>query len=1276
VATFTKLNSDQETAATTLDRHVSVTAGPGSGKTTVLVARYLHILRQKEISVDQIVAITFTNRAANEMRTRLRSQLDRLMREGDKDERAKWLRHKRALDGAVITTFHGFCARLLREFPLEAEIDPQFTLLDEMQSRMMLEAVTEETLTEFINSGHDDITRLVVAVGRASVRDAALQIYRTMRGQGLSLDEIEHATVDSHATIDDYANALELADALMLEFIALPKLSAGAEEKRKRAAAMWREVRTSLAAIPDASELAEYCEAIEELRAAARPTKAGKVHAIVSSLDDVLWGADSKEPYGRLPKVCFDLRAREFALDTIGVVRQIEHRLEEEKRRTASLDFDDLHARVLKLFDQRPDVLNRIADRYRYFLVDEFQDTNRQQRELMRRLALSRSQRANLFIVGDRKQSIYGFRGADVDVFRSMTEEIEGSGGLSSPLSTNFRSRRPLIEGFNHFFAHVFQLDVEMTETELNELGWVEHEASVAGRETEDEGPIIEILLDIRNSQPAEEGSEANNDTSRERDAKQIASRILSLVTDTSKVRYRDIALLFRAMSGVAEYESVFRRLGIPYHTVQGKGFYAREEITDLLQLLRFLDNTTDEIALASALRSPLCGLSDDALLALRCGPTVEERYESGRLRRVNGVRGLLDAVMQFERIAFIADEELDALARSRAFLSRLIENRSRLPVADLLRISVAESEFRSVIAANFDGAQRLANVEKLFELAERFERSGANMIRDFVRFVEDFERSGGRESEGQLDESADAVRLMTIHQSKGQEFPVVVLPELTRELTRTPGDWFMFDRHRGLTVKVPDGRGGKVSGLTLERLRDRAACRNIFEAMRLYYVAATRAQDRLVFSGASAREIKLDGKGQTCMKWTLSAMGLSGDPISGPVAVSDSVNIHVFRNLADESMVRPAKATSVSIENELNGTITGPFEFPLLKPLAPERAPAAGDNRVPVPRDVALRLALHRFSVTQLVNFQRCPRQYFFDRILNTPSLDELNAWNEAEQADAPANLTATLRGAVVHRFCEVFRAGDDVTECLASSFDYVAAQRSTGVGGQIDEEERQKAIHALLPLARNYLNSSVAGRIEAARNSSASSSEANVFDERTFVVRRPLGTLSGVIDKMIVAHDAEAGANEVEIVDFKTDRFPKHKAGRASRSAQLPDGQASFEFAGQPKSAEDIRAEVAEAAIDYQLQMQAYALAVHELVPNMTSLRVTIHFLDPNIEESVPEELLTYDACAESLDKAMAQLLASAPASYPTRPAEHCRFCSFRQICVAGQEWFRMQG
>src|SRR6266403_2979055 len=199
-----ELQPEQAAAAYEIDKHISVTAGPGSGKTTVLVERYLHILREQKLSIDQIVAITFTNRAANEMRERLRERLNHILQNVSAEERKHWLGYKRTLDGAVITTIHGFCARLLREFPVEAGVDPQFLLLDEHRAAMLLEAVVEEALTEFISSGHIEISRLTLGVGRGKLATALAQLYRDVRGQGLSLNDLALKTAGSHATEDDH----------------------------------------------------------------------------------------------------------------------------------------------------------------------------------------------------------------------------------------------------------------------------------------------------------------------------------------------------------------------------------------------------------------------------------------------------------------------------------------------------------------------------------------------------------------------------------------------------------------------------------------------------------------------------------------------------------------------------------------------------------------------------------------------------------------------------------------------------------------------------------------------------------------------------------------------------------------------------------------------------------------------------------------------------------------------------------------------------------------
>jgi ATP-dependent helicase/nuclease subunit A len=1337
-----ELKPEQAAAAHTLDRHLSVTAGPGSGKTFVLVERYLEILRTKKVSVDNIVAITFTNRAANEMRQRVRERIDGLLRETSGSERQTWLRHKRALEGAVITTIHGFCSRLLHEFPVEANIDPQFMLLDEHQAAMLLETVVEETLADAIHHEDEKIVQLAHGTGRAALANALIELHRKYRGEGLSLTAIEKLTAANHASEADYISALKELDAHMAVLLSAGKLTKAAAEKRNRAAVEWPALRAILAQPPNEKTIASYCQAIEDFR----ETRLSKNnHPVVERVDEALWGADSSTSErlrGRVPTTGFDLLAKDYSLALLKLLRAIDRRLDNEKQRLSVLDFDDLQLRALKLLDL-PEVVSRGTERYRFFLIDEFQDTNSLQRDLMTRLALMRG--TNLFIVGDRKQSIYGFRGADVDVFSEMTAAIEKAGGAQQPLHLNFRSQRPLIDYFNFLFAKVFQARSEVPQAALGQLGYVIHEPGKAERGVEHEPPLVELLVSAlpESSSTADELQDADDRDplgAQERDAEQIAARIRTLVsgtdlslwnqtsTDSSlgRFKYGDVAILLRAFTGVWTYESALRRAGIPYLTVQGKGFYQREEITDLIQLLRFLDNTTDELALAAVLRSPLGGVSDNALLALRCAPRFGDSDGLDRLHR----RNLLRALRHRREIQFIDKDDQFALDRAASLLEALIPRRNRYGIAELLRYAVSASEFMPIIAANFDGGQRVANVEKLFRLAEQFEKSG-HLIRDFVRFVEEFEAIGGREGEGQMDESANVVRLMTIHQAKGLEFPAVILPDLHRDPARRETQ-FIIDRHRGMTVRIPDGRGQTVRGALFNELRQRNRWREEFESMRLLYVAATRAKDRLIFSGAvtqnDLKNLTKTDKEQW-LAWIWQALELDEHAQSGVVKFDDDVQVRVTVD-RERHGLWSAGLNEPSPADDASDLVDPSRPFAELFPLLGEVAPEPGR-------------ALRRFNVTQLINFQRCTRQYYFDRMLKAPGKEERAVWNDAEAPEPPANLTATLKGAVIHRFCETFRDGDEAETRLRESFEEVLAQRQAELAGRAFEIKPQQALSDLLPLAQNYLSSEVfqrvshASRITAEDSQSAirnPQSEPGLWSELRFRLRRPLGILTGTIDKLLITPNPDGVGVDVEIIDFKTNRFRPPATTSAAQplaaaavtaSLPAPAARRRAQIGSQPEQAlfnfETVKEEAREEAIttgdvllpdpqlsiaaqadavahDYQLQMQAYALALRELLMYRTgsssdrvkdstseqplkinTLRATLHFIDPNIEISLPPALLDEETCARAIDDAMlsiATLDGTLDADlFPPLPATHCRICNFLELCPAGREWLNLR-
>jgi ATP-dependent helicase/nuclease subunit A len=656
--------------------------------------------------------------------------------------------------------------------------------------------------------------------------------------------------------------------------------------------------------------------------------------------------------------------------------------------------------------------------------------------------------------------------------------------------------------------------------------------------------------------------------------------------------------------------------------------------------------------------------------------------------------------------------------------LTQLLARRNRYGIAELLRFALAETEYLTIIAASFEGAQRLANVDKLLRLAESFEKSGTHLIRDFVRFVEDFEKVGGREGEGQIDESANAVRLMTIHQAKGLEFPVVIIPDLHRE-SRTRDSWYVLDPNRGLTLQIPDGRGFRVTGLTFQQLCDRAAMRDEFESMRLLYVAATRAEDRLLLSGATKDLQSLCRKRDNWLAWIWQALGLGDQARSGVLYLDEEAQVDLKVNSSGSATAGQGSRPEASSSSEVHQVLPDdPASaslaslFPLLRPVEPGRS------------------AVHRCSVTQLINYQRCPRQYYFDRVLHTPAPDHLEVWNDAEAPEPPANLTATLKGAVIHRFCETYCQGDDLHFRLRESLDHILRLRQAELADRIMEIDREEAIKDLLPLAENYLSSAVFQRIEAARKVAQTSvcdpllplNEGGMWSELSFRLRRPNGILTGTIDKLLITkqRSQEGGMPplssasdtfDIEIIDFKTNRFRAKNelaagvpaaASGASASGETQHanatpvistnqgairqtpGQASFTFEPNAVAAtlqgRDVSAvapnalqeEIEMAASDYQLQMQAYALAVRELLPVMAEgdfdLTVTLHFLDPNVEVHLPDNLLRPEVCAEAIDAAMNQLGSSlAPEHFPVRPASHCRMCNFLDICAPGREFMR---
>jgi ATP-dependent exoDNAse (exonuclease V) beta subunit len=387
-------------------------------------------------------------------------------------------------------------------------------------------------------------------------------------------------------------------------------------------------------------------------------------------------------------------------------------------------------------------------------------------------------------------------------------------------------------------------------------------------------------------------------------------------------------------------------------------------------------------------------------------------------------------------------------------------------------------------------------------------------------------------------------------------------------------------------------------------------------------------------------------------MRWIWQALELGERSASDLVELAPDVQMQLMINLADDPL-EEAEAREPELLTSIHSADSIHEAFPLIEALDRE-----GGN------------AIHRFSVTQLINYHRCPRQYYFDRVLQMPSRDELAVWNNAEAPEPPANLTATLKGSVIHRFCERYTVDQGVEDCLRNSFEEVLQLRQAQLADRLIEINREAAIKELLPLAKNYLASDVFKRVEAvpkvAGEQSYPTGGVGLWSEISFRLRRPLGILFGIIDKLLVS-PAPEGDVEIEIIDFKTNRISLEP--EEIRAPRPKRDQFAFDFEEAPT-----RDTVHTAAEDYQLQMQAYALAVRELLPEFRERRmhVTLHFLGPNVEVHLADELLAPTRCEQAIDTAMqGSIFSSNPADFPTKTAPHCRMCNFLRVCKAGKEW-----
>ncbi|MDP8910799.1 MAG: UvrD-helicase domain-containing protein, partial [Actinomycetota bacterium] len=534
----------------------------------------------------------------------------------------------------------------------------------------------------------------------------------------------------------------------------------------------------------------------------------------------------------------------------------------EAKDRESALDFEDLQLRARDLLREHEAIRAREQLRFRAIMVDEFQDTNRLQCELVDLLSTDPGASAkgeapesegagfekDVFFVGDEYQSIYGFRHADVHVFR----ERRASAREVFPLTLNYRSRPEVLSAVNHLFAGAFG---------------EEFQPLAASREFPDPvfGSPVELLV-------TDKASYAGSGVHwRRAEAKHVARRVKQLV-ESGAASPGEIVLLFAAGTNAEWFEEELRREGLPTYRATGSGYFGQQQVVDLIAYLRLLQNRYDDEALVTVLASPFVGVSNDALVLLR--------RAAGRRPLFAGLERSLPPSLA------AADEQLLRAFRQR--FERLVAASGRLSLERLCEQIVAEHDYDLAVLARWDGRRRYANLRKLARLARSYEELRGPDIEGFVRFVREHEAVGAKELEAVAEEEgADAVRLLTIHAAKGLEFKVVVVADAGREGVAPSADEILAlaDGRFGFRVADPV-TSARRGAFAYEDVKAARKAEEEAERLRLYYVAMTRAIDRLIVSGSTDAG---NPDRSTPIGWVLARLGVDAElecPDSAPVEV------------------------------------------------------------------------------------------------------------------------------------------------------------------------------------------------------------------------------------------------------------------------------------------------------------------------------------------------------------------------------------------------------
>ncbi|MCA0458895.1 MAG: UvrD-helicase domain-containing protein [Chloroflexi bacterium] len=1129
--TSVTLTDAQQTAIYEHERNLIVVAGAGSGKTYVLVERFLGLLdKNPDWPLNSLVAITFTKKAAQEMRDRVRRALEDRFQQTAHSlvDQAIWATRIANMPSARIDTIHGLCASILRANAAEAGVDPGFQVMEEIDAALLLDDCIDAVLQHAAHENTEPAELLT---------QYDTYIVRQVLGSFVNMDVPDLADdIVAHWNTIWLGNAQTLITNLLAssEYQQLTSWvpSTGWPTGSDLIYDIWLLCQPLITSLADNQDI-EYChDVLGKIQSSIKLT-GGKQSAwggaeILAESKDVL-----KTLRGLIDKTLksigdkigeIDQRTARFVPLWMQLIQQTQTTYRTRKEAESLLDFDDLERLTRDLLSNNPAVRDRYrGTEFKHLLVDEFQDTNSVQWEIVQGLAdIQRG--GSLFVVGDPKQSIYQFRGADVSVFEAVKQQIIQSGGRDVALAQSFRTHEILVNGFNDLFSNLLARDLTSPAHKY------EVEMGEPMRATRTDAPSDNPAIDFIYLDKNIGGDALDSEAMRRWEAHELATRLKNIVEVEKRlihdkqlralrpIGYGDIAILFQSTSNIVLYEDVFKLLQLPYVTIAGRGYYGRQEVWDLLNLLSALHNPEDNLALASALRSPLFGLSDDTLLTLRL-----QRDPNDDKKRLS----LWKALLNTENIAV---EEQRSVIFANDCLRRLRELAGRVSIADLLQSALDETGYLAILTSLSDGSRRRNNVEKLLEKAQASQQV---TLGAFSQYLRDLSVREVREGEALLDVS-DSVTLMTVHASKGLEYPLVALVDIGWSKGGGGGDAVMIDPLYGLVCKIYDGAEDKlVGGYAYQQAERLQALRETAERKRLFYVAATRAQDYLILSGQVLRSSK-----DTWFAWLSTAFELQ-DELEAGTRLLD-------KDWGQLKVTVPAERPLDHIYVSDNTNDTSGWEQEAVR----ENRPLPGESSAPFVGRIRVKRSdmIRHITATQIADAGSASDPFFRRKFRRSVLQDAPVTIDQVHQRNSH-DVSQRIIGEMVHRVLGWWQF-DQAQPNFDARLDSYAWEL-----GVVDSEQRQKAVAKAHRLIDMMLQNEVYDWL---RNA------VHTYREIPFVYQSDKRIIHGILDVLFQRPDGTW-----VVLDYKT----SHVAGYQSPADKKL---------------------VSDHALRYHLQIGVYAAAV----------------------------------------------------------------------------------